>query len=154
MFFFFKPYLRHDISISRCSPKYYKSQCGLSICQWVAQALVFLSDIWDPNPPKKMKSGNNILFSVESAQLPQQWEKEPRSSFLSRACNAKRWALSPSVLHCTLIWKQIFFQQHHQIESVFANLKLSHSVVLEKPDGASAELLLTEATANNLAGKC
>lgn len=72
--------------------------------------------------------------SHRAAQLPkqQEFQFESKTVIILIAANAKQQGLSPSVLRCTLIWRQIFFQQHHQIESILKNLKPLQNTVLEK----------------------
>lgn len=71
-----------------------------------------------------------------TAQLLKQQELQPAWNaviLLRSPANAKQRGLSSSVLRCTLIWRQIFFQQHHQIESILKTLKASENTVLGKP---------------------
>lgn len=120
----FKSFLRHDAKISRYSPKYYKSQFEVSICPLQQHRFGIFKGC------KNISMFPRELLSFQSSR--NYYAIETIIIFLIPA-NAKQQGLSPSVLRCTLIWKQIFFQQHHQIESILKNLKASQNTVLEKP---------------------
>jgi len=153
--FISQPYLSHNRSISRCSPKYYKPQHGLSICQRTAQALVFSRDIWNPNPVRKRSRA-----VTPRSPLPQQWEKAAAAALLAPQQSTERKA--PSI-------KPFCFTPHADLEANifpttspnwkrFANLKPSHNIVSggvgsKNAAWARVDLAATEAAADNSAGK-